>query len=112
MRVLVVDDDPATLTMLRLELTREDCQVTTTADPAAAVQALEKTGFDWLVVDGQMEPINGFELAAKAKALQPKIKIVMISGVYELADVSGHPIGKLFQKPVDPDALVSYLRRP
>jgi len=79
-------------------------------EAAAAFKALEATKFDWLVVDGQMHPIDGFELAAKAKEIQPGIKTVMISGVYEGADIIGHPIRKNFQKPVDTDALIAYLR--
>lgn len=112
MKVLVVDDDESTLTMLRLELSRAGCRVHTAPDAAQALEALKKGGYEWLVVDGQIEPINGFELAGRAKALQPSLKIVMISGVYELADIVGHPIGALFQKPVDADALAAYLRAP
>jgi DNA-binding NtrC family response regulator len=109
MKVLIVDDDESTLTMLRLELARADCQVTGTLDPAVALKTLKEMTFDWLVVDGQMSPIDGFELAARAKEMQPGIKTVMISGVYDMPDILGQPIRKLFQKPIDVEALAAYI---
>ena len=110
MKVLIVDDDASTLTMLRLHLSRADCDVAGTTDPEEALKLLKKTAFDWLVVDGQIEPLDGFELASRAKKLRPGLRIAMISGVYEAADIAGHPIGRLFPKPIDTAALTSYLR--
>lgn len=112
MKVLLVDDDKSTLTMLRLHLCRADCQITSTVDADEALALLKEADFDWLVVDGQIGSRNGFDLAAKAKELRPGLRIVMISGIYEPADIAAHPIGRLFPKPVDTDALVSYLRAP
>lgn len=110
MRVLLVDDDPSTLTLLRLQLVRGDLDVSTAPDSTAALKALERAPFDWLLVDGQIAPLDGFQLSAKAKGLQPGLKIVMISGVYARPDIAGHPIQKFFQKPVDTGALAEYLR--
>lgn len=110
-RVLLVDDDKNNLTMLQLFMSRaQDCAITATMDTAAALDLLQQTAFDWLIVDGQMEPLDGFALAAKAKELRPDIRIVMISGVYRPADIVGHPILRIFPKPVDTDALISCLR--
>lgn len=111
MKILIVDDDKNTLILLRLLLTQADCLVTIAHDAAAGVAALKETKFDWLIVDGQMMPVDGFEVAAKAKEIQPDIKTIMISGIYEPADIEGRPIGKIFPKPVNTDALVSYLRQ-
>lgn len=96
--------------MLRLLLSHTECQVTAVLDALDGLAALKETRFDWMVVDGQMLPMDGFELAERAKEVQPSIKIVMISGIYGLQDIVGRPIGKIFQKPVDTDALASYLR--
>lgn len=110
MKVLIVEDDKNTLLMLRLLLSHAGCRVSSADNPPEGLVALENGRFDWMIVDGQMLPIDGFELAAKAKKMQPDIKIIMISGIYGPEDIAGHPIRKLFQKPVDTDALVSYLR--
>ena len=112
MKILVVDDDKNTLLLLQLLLTRADCLVTIAHDAEEGFAALKKTRFDWLIVDGQMMPVDGFAVAVKAKEIQPNIKTIMISGIYEPADIEGRPIGKIFSKPVNTDALVSYLRQP
>lgn len=110
MKILLVDDDDSTLTMLRMELARGKCQVTAASDAESALKALAEVRYDWLIVDGQIPPFSGFQLAEKAKEIQPNLKIAMISGVYESADIVGTPIGRLFQKPVDTDALTAYLQ--
>jgi DNA-binding response OmpR family regulator len=110
MKVLIVDDDASTLTMLKLHLSRAGFAVETALDAVAAERALRRERFDWLVADGQIEPVDGFELADRAKAIQPDLGIVMVSGLYERSDVAGHPIERLFPKPIDTDALAGYLR--
>ena len=69
-------------------------------------------GFDWLLFDGEIVPIDGFELSRKGKDMQPKMSIAMLSGIYVPADIKGRPIEKLIQKPLDTHALISYLREP
>ena len=110
MRILLVDDDQSTLTMLCLHLKRAGFEVECTLDPNQALASLAGRRFDWLIVDGQLEPLDGFQIAARARKIQPDLPIVMISGVYDRSDIAGHPIGKLFQKPVDTAALSSYLQ--
>lgn len=109
MKVLIVDDDKSTLVMLRLQLARAGFRVSVAPGADEALQTLGEARYDWLVVDGQLGETNGFELAARAKALQPDLKTVMISGVYGPEDVRA-PIARLFQKPIEVDALASYLR--
>ena len=87
MKVLLVDDDKSTLVMMRLLLSQDTCQVAGVLDATQALKVLKETRFDWLIVDGQISPIDGFELSQKAKEIQPHIKIVMISGLYEPADI-------------------------
>jgi CheY-like chemotaxis protein len=110
MKVLVVEDDRSTLLLLRLLLRQAGCEVVIADDAQSGLQSLKRQRFDWLIVDGQLPPFNGLELSTKAKSLQPDLRIVMVSGVYEAADIEDRPISKLFQKPVDANALISYLR--
>jgi DNA-binding response OmpR family regulator len=110
MTVLLVDDDKSSLTLLRLHLIRDGCDVSATLDPQEGLSLLQSRSYDCLVVDGQMAPIDGFELACLAKELHPGIRVAMISGVYENGDIAGSAIDRLFQKPVDPDALTRYVQ--
>lgn len=110
MKILLVDDDKNALTMLRLHLGRPGRSITAVQDAQKALDALAGERYDWLVVDGQIPPFDGLELADRAKKEHPSLRIVMVSGVYDKTDIAGHPIERLFQKPVDTDELDAYLR--
>lgn len=112
MNVLLIDDEASLLSMLKIHLTRAGFGVVAAAGPEAGLARLEERSFDWLVVDGQMEPIDGFEVARRAKALRPGLRIVMMSGVYQTEDLAGSPVEKLFEKPFESGELIAYLRAP
>lgn len=114
MRVLLLEDDKSTLRLLELHLSRAGHEVSGTPDPGIAAMRLAIEDFDWLVVDGQLGRVDGREFAAAARRLRPSLRVAMVSGYYDAADISGGPIERLFPKPVDTDALSSFLsvRRP
>lgn len=109
MKVLLVDDEKSMLTLLGLHLSRAGLEVYGALDAATAAARLAQEPFDWLVVDGQLGPDDGFLLAEQAKALQPDLRVAMISGYYERADAVG-AVEKLFPKPVDTEELLAHLR--
>jgi DNA-binding NtrC family response regulator len=108
-KVLLVDDDKSTLTLLGLHLARAGLEVSGALDAAGACARLEGESFDWLVVDGQIGADDGFRLAEEAKRRRPELRVAMISGYYDRNDARG-AIEKLFPKPVDTDALLAHLR--
>ncbi|MEK7389887.1 MAG: response regulator [Elusimicrobiota bacterium] len=112
MTVLVIDDDTSLLLMLSLYLKRAGLQAAIASDSHQALQLLAKRRFEWMIIDGEIFPLNGFELAAKARQHDPNIRIAMLSGIYKDSDILGHPIEKLFQKPLDMNALIGYLQMP
>ena len=74
---------------------------------------MEQVKFDLLFTDIVMPGIiDGFELADRAKRLQPDLKILYATG---FAHVSRRSIdtlhGKLIQKPYRPDELATEVRR-
>ncbi|MEK6543275.1 MAG: response regulator [Elusimicrobiota bacterium] len=110
MKILLVDDDNGTLVTLSLALAQRGVQVDTASDGVKALRMLERHQYEWLITDASMAPMDGFELARRAKDAKPTIKIVMISGVCDTEDVKDVPVSRLFTKPVDPDTLCSFLK--
>lgn len=110
MKVLLLDDDKSTLTLLGLHLARAGHEVRGALDPREAAMRLAAEPFDWLVVDGQLGAEDGRAFAASARRLRPGMRVAMISGYYEPADVAGTGVERLFPKPVDTDALLAHLR--
>ena len=84
-RVLVADDDPDYLRLMSGHLRKRGYEVETAEN---GVQALERMGkapaFDVLVTDLMMPGMDGYELLRSARALDPRIEVVVISGVGSL----------------------------
>jgi len=80
--VLVVDDEPSDLEMLRKSLERLGYQVATAGDGFAALQKFERHGrlIKLLVADVAMAPMNGCDLALRLTAKQPDLKVLFVSG--------------------------------
>lgn len=113
LRVLVVDDHESTRLALKVALEHRGLRVRLAGDGTEALDLLRRGAepFDWMITDGDMDPIDGFELADMALGLRPDLRVIMISGVYEQRDLKDPRIRKLFPKPLDPDAISDYLKR-
>jgi len=61
-KVMVVDDDPSVLAVLRVLLERHGIQLTTLANPLQFWDTFEKASPDLLVLDVQMPHLSGIEL--------------------------------------------------
>ncbi len=87
-RVLVVDDEPLNLDLLRRTLQRE-FEIVTAACAAEALEVLEACGgaISLVLCDQLMPGRNGTELAADVRARWPGVKFVLVTGVDEADDV-------------------------
>ncbi|OGR89495.1 MAG: hypothetical protein A3J74_02245 [Elusimicrobia bacterium RIFCSPHIGHO2_02_FULL_57_9] len=111
MKILLVDDDAGVRITLKIALAKRGFDVSIAAAGFEAIELLGRDDFDWLITDCQMKPMDGFQLAARARRLCPFIKIVMITGIC-LEPCLNADILKVFTKPVDDGALAAYLRQP
>jgi signal transduction histidine kinase len=78
--VLVVDDEPGIALLCKRVLSRAGYEVTALTDPRQAVALLKETAVDLLLVDIRMPEVDGFEVIAHAKQLQPDIAILVMTG--------------------------------
>ena len=108
--VLVVDDDPSLRTLLSLALRRAGYPTLTAASGSEALDLLACRSVGFLVTDGLMDAMDGFELSRRAKDLRPELHIAMISAVFEARDADG-PVERVFEKPASVSDLVAWLRK-
>ena len=82
-RVLVVDDEPDVMLLLRVQLeSRTDVEVVGTAvDGAEAVEACRELHPDAVVMDLLMPRMSGFEAIAEIRKEMPEVAIVAHSAV-------------------------------
>ena len=67
-RVLVVDDDPAALTLVDRTLSAEGFTVRTVGSGRAAIDLARREAFDLVICDLVMPEVDGFEVVASLKA--------------------------------------------
>lgn len=109
--VLVVDDEPAVLSISARILEREGYSVLQASDGTVALEMIGQNGPpDLVVTDVMMPGIGGVELARRLKLDWPALPVIFMSG-FSADDVrwSGAPnvAAALLQKPFLPDALVA-----
>ncbi|MEL6375120.1 MAG: response regulator [Pseudomonadota bacterium] len=115
-RIMVVDDDQATLHVMAQALAqRGDHEVLSFQDAAAALQSLDASRvIDILITDIDMPEVSGRALAEAARASNGELKVLFVSGYAEAlakaqaeAGASGsvHVLSKPFTLPALQDAM-------
>ncbi len=106
--ILVVDDDPKILQLVRMYLEREGFAVITVADGLAAVAAIRERAPRLVVLDLMLPTIDGFEVLRAARA-ESDVAVLMLSARGGTADrISGIASGAddYLPKPFSPAELV------
>lgn len=90
-RILLVDDEPLVLEVLKSCLEKCRYQVQTASDGAQALKIFEKNPQEWLLVvsDLTMPNMNGVELVARIRATRPETKVLFVSGDSDASQSSG-----------------------
>lgn len=85
MKVLVVDDIPVWIKMIKKAVEKLGHEVTTAWRAEEALEKLEEAngGFDAIVSDLRMPLMDGLALLARVKDRWPNIKRILISNSYE-----------------------------
>jgi PAS domain S-box-containing protein len=113
--ILVVEDDEDVRAYLVETLRRLNYQVLRAADAAAALEFLQQRDLrvDLLLTDVVMPGMNGRELAKRADALRPGLKVLYVTGYSRNAIVHQgrlDPGVELMQKPITQEALAGRVR--
>jgi two-component system alkaline phosphatase synthesis response regulator PhoP len=88
-RVLVVDDNVQNLELLVANLDPLGCKVSTAIDGVEALEKVQSTPFDLILLDIMMPRMSGFEVCRKLKS-DPEtrdIPILMVTALNELGDI-------------------------
>src|SRR5687768_12804435 len=95
--VLLIDDDPDMLALLRRILVAGGFPVVTTTDPRAALEILARDDVRVLVSDVDMPEMRGTELVAAARRIRPHAVRMLLTGRANLAAaVDGINDGEIF----------------
>jgi two-component system OmpR family response regulator len=109
MTVLVIEDDPNVLAFIDRMLTQSGHTVLAAEDPDHARFVLAEHGgpADLLLIDIVLPGSNGLDFARAAKAANPALKIIFMTGlVHQSPKVLRSGLGPVLHKPFSSDELL------
>lgn len=83
-RILVVDDNPDIIALLRDFLDLNGCEIYNATCGAEALETLEKEDVEIVILDVQLPDVNGITLIDTIKIKKPTTAIIMATGYYDL----------------------------
>jgi DNA-binding response OmpR family regulator len=113
-RILVVDDDPDLLLLLRVTLATEDFQCLLARNGQDALRELELEQPDVILLDIMMPVIDGWEVIRRVAEHRPGTPVIVVSAKASETDVArALELGAAdyIIKPFDPDDLLHSIER-
>ena len=110
--ILVVDDDPRLLRLVRVNLERVGFAVTTASSGTAALEQFDTEVPDAMVVDVTMPGMDGFTLTQRVREVSHVPIIILTAMGDQSQKVRGLELGAddYITKPFDPDEMVARVR--
>jgi len=112
LRVLIVDDEEELVSAIEERLNLRGFEAKGVTTGAKALEYLENTPCDVVLLDVKMPGIGGLEVIRRIKEEMPKLQVILLSGHGSAKDVErGMELGAFdyLLKPVDIDLLVRRL---
>jgi YesN/AraC family two-component response regulator len=78
--ILIIDDDPEILTLLKTALSCDFHQVQTARNGREGLKFINESRYDLVITDIIMPEFDGFELIMAIKEMQQKLRIIAITG--------------------------------
>ena len=115
-RVLLIDDDPMVIELIKTMLERLGCKVTDYLNCKTAIEyfATNPDEFDLVITDYEMALMNGKQVANQLKNIRADITVVMLTGYGDLIpkeDYGEWGIEDLLMKPISLQALSNLLTK-
>jgi DNA-binding NtrC family response regulator len=114
MQVLVVDDEETICQALSAWLTKEGYHVETAQSGPEALACLVEKHFDLYLLDIKMPGMDGLEVLAKVKEVQPDATVIMITAhgsIQTAVEAMKRGAVEYLCKPFDPDELSLLIER-
>ena len=110
--LLIVDDDKPFLNRLAMAMERRGFEVVVTSSVAEGLQAVDRVGPGYAVVDMRLEDGNGLTVIERLKAVQPDARAIILTGYGNITSaVTAVKIGAVdyLAKPADADDIYAAL---
>lgn len=110
---MIVDDEKDLAEVLGDILQFEGYQVTPVLDGYTAIEVAKKTHYDLVLLDIRLPGINGVETFIRLKEIDPKVKVVMMTG-FSVEDLIGQAVREgayaCLHKPFEIDKTIALIK--
>ncbi|MEN3111746.1 sigma-54-dependent transcriptional regulator [Uliginosibacterium paludis] len=114
LNILVVDDDEALRDAINLILEAAGHRVSLAASGPEALELLERKRFNLVITDLRMDPMDGLELLARIRALNPRLPVLLMTAFGDVDKAVAAMRGgacEFLMKPFESEALLENVRR-
>jgi DNA-binding NtrC family response regulator len=110
--ILIVDDEPDLLEILRFTLEGEGYRTFAASTVQGALDRLKQTPIDLVLTDVRLPEGDGLEILAAGKRANPGLSVILMTGFadVDLADATERGAAALLSKPFDHTRLVQLVR--
>jgi len=78
-RILIVDDEPAVLALVRRILSTEDAEILTVRSGAQALKIARRTHLDLVVLDVRLPDVSGVEVLRRVREVDEVVPVIMMT---------------------------------
>lgn len=115
-KILLVDDDRATLRIMQVMLERHGFTVLTAPDGQSALDLVKNENPDLVLTDALIPKIHGFVLAKEIKKHPHPPKVILLSGVYtkqayRYEALSDYEVDDYLKKPISDEDLLTCIKK-
>lgn len=110
--VLIIEDDPNTLSGLQDLLQQEGYRVNGVTRGQQAIQAILAKSIDIVICDYSLPDMNGLQVCRQLRHLQPQLKLLLVTAHsnHEIVAAAREcRVTKIFSKPLDIEELLEKL---
>ena len=108
MRLVVIDDDPANIKLVRFILANEDLEIHSASDAQAGMELVRQTRPQIVLLDLVMPGVQGMEVLQKILEFDPGIDVILMTGYYSTesaVEAIQKGAADYFPKPFSPEKL-------
>lgn len=112
--VLVADDDPDVVKILRLGLQAKGYDVTTASDGQAALERIQQTNPDLVFLDIEMPELGGIEVLKRVREERPALPVIIMTAhgtVTRAVEAMKEGATDFLSKPIEIDHLVLVIEK-
>ena len=110
-QILIADDDPGIVKLLKLLVEREGFTVDTARDGVEALERIEKGSYTLVLLDLQMPRFNGFDVIdrLREKSRRPVVLVITAMSASQIAKLDSDVVHAVIRKPFDVELIAAVI---